>query len=79
MVLKVDDRRTVDGLLVAGTDKVFKKRQIHPVAFIRLIADFVYVLSITEKRIQMLKERISRYGHDHLRQTLTASRTCFIS
>ena len=42
MVLKVDDRRAVDGLLVAGTDKVFKKRTIDPVAFIRLAADFLY-------------------------------------
>ncbi len=74
MILKVDNRRPVDDILFSGTNKVFKKRKIDAIAFKGLAADFVNVLTVIEKGVDMLKEPISRYAHDHLLVTLTASR-----
>jgi hypothetical protein len=51
MILKVDDRRPIDDVVLSATNKVFKQSKINAIAFKGLVANFVNVLTIIEEVI----------------------------
>ena len=76
--LVVYHRRSIYSFYVLRADKVFKQTQINTIALNCLRADFIDILPVNEKVINVAKEIIGDYCHDSLLEIrIWSSASCF--